>query len=251
MLGIILFLNITFACYNYIFHIYDFHCGVVDTVNVGLQPQAQQQQQQQPPVLIENDGTVWITPKPNTARRVGYEDEWLMAWKERHYSPTDLRVGCWGPTNVYNVYGDELMCKIPAYIPARSVPPSAVGGNVRNRKKKMISKVIFVSWFDRRLGKALYTSLMTLLHYNPEYEFVFFDDDDVNHFFCETLRDEWAIPIISKVKSGAMHADIWRLLTMQQYGGVYVDAQTSHRGGRYCRLGRRGLGPSSWANRPK
>ncbi len=167
---------------------------------------------------IQNDGLAWITPKPSKARNIGYEDEWLLAWKEKHYS-TDQATRC-DYTSGYTPYDHELICTIPAYIPARHLEiPS---------RQPMIPKVIYVSWFDRRLGKALFTSLMTLLHHNPTYEFIFFDDEDVDRFVCETsLRDEWGLPIFSRVRAGAMRADIWRLLILQRYGGVYVDSDIS------------------------
>ena len=167
---------------------------------------------------IQNNGLVWIMPKPSKARKIGYEDDWLLAWKEKHYNP-DQATRC-DYTSGYTPYDHELICTIPAYIPARHfVTPS---------RQPMIPKVIYVSWFDRRLGKALFTSLMTLLHHNPTYEFIFSDDEDVDRFVCETsLRDEWGIPIFSRVRAGAMRADIWRLLIVQRYGGVYVDSDIS------------------------
>lgn len=167
---------------------------------------------------VRNDGLVWITPKPRKARKIGYEDDWLMAWKEKHYNP-DQATRC-DYTEKYTPYNDELICTIPAYIPARYY--------VKPSHQPMIPRVIYVSRFDRRLGKALFISLMTLLHHNPTYEFIFFDDDDVDRFVCETsLRDEWAIPIFSRVRAGAMRADIWRLLILQRYGGVYLDSDIS------------------------
>jgi hypothetical protein len=190
--------------------------------------QQHQQHQQQP--IIENDGLVWITPKPTQPRHVGYEDDWLMTWKNKQYSITNS-VGCFQHELPENIYNDDIWCTLPAYIPARYVaPPSSSSSTTTTTipTTAMISKVIFVSWFDRRIGKGLYTSLMTLIQHNPEYEFIFFNDDDVDHFFCDTtLRDSWAIPILSRVRAGAMRADIWRLLIMQRYGGVYVDSDIS------------------------
>jgi hypothetical protein len=170
---------------------------------------------------VQNDGLVWVTPKPSEARNIGYEDEWLMAWKERHYNHNHA-ARC-DYTTEYTPYNDQIICTMPAYIPARIFEPSS--------RQSMIPRVIYVSWFDRRLGKALFSSLMTLLHHNPTYEFIFFDDDDIDRFVCETsLRDEWALPIFSRVRAGAMRADIWRLLIVQRYGGVYVDSDISANG---------------------
>jgi len=245
---IILILNITMACYNYFFYSYGIHLENVKNNNnyvasfgTMIQPpssqtKSQQNQQQQQPI-IENDGLVWITPKPTIPRHVGYEDDWLMTWKTNQYSITN-NVGCFQHQLSERIYNDDIWCTLPAYIPARYVapPPPPLSSSSTTTAvptaKSMISKVIFVSWFDRRIGKALYTSLMTLIQHNPEYEFIFFNDDDVDHFFCDTtsghqLHDSWAIPILSRVRAGAMRADIWRLLIMQRYGGVYVDSDIS------------------------
>ncbi|KAL3783182.1 hypothetical protein ACHAW5_008116 [Stephanodiscus triporus] len=211
-------LTVVLACYNYTLHIITFHrCSFAENDVVELQRQTRRQKK----VINENDGLTWITDKPNKARRVGYEDDWLMAWKDRHYS-TNLGPRCvvYSDGN-YTPYDDDLMCTIPGYIPARMLVPPEDDGRTRNNPPLrspagMISRVIFVSWFDRRLGKGTFTSLMTLMHHNPEYEFVFFDDEDVDRFLCETSREEWAIPILSRINAGAMRADIWRLLVIQR-----------------------------------
>ena len=112
------------------------------------------------------------------------------------------------------------MCAIPGYIPARrvmivtteqeekdeDVPPSS--------RRRDTSTVTFVSWLGRRLGKVMF---MLLIHVNPEYEFIFFDDKDMDRFFCENSSSEgggevendgWGIPILSRIKSGAMLAEV-------------------------------------------
>jgi hypothetical protein len=186
------------------------------TSSVGITPEEQA-------YSIVNDGLVWITPKPDSARHVGWEDDWMMDWKRRHYSP-EQRPHC--KTTYSTPYDDNLLCEIPGYVPARLVPS-------RGKEQPAIPRVIFVSWFDRRLGRAMYTSLLTLLHHNPEYEFILFDDEDVNRFLCENVgssEEDFAIPIFSRVQAGAMKADIWRLLIMQQYGGVYLDSDISSLG---------------------
>ncbi|KAL3810658.1 hypothetical protein ACHAXA_001047 [Cyclostephanos tholiformis] len=228
-------LTVALACYSYASHIVNFHrreCAVDGIAAVGPQRQTTTTTTttygQKPPPM-ENDGLNWITAKPNKVRRMGYEDAWLMQWKYRHYRP-NLGPRC-VHTKDYSPFQDDLMCTIPGYVPARLfvTPPE-----VRSRNESLpphpdgsISRVIFVSWLDRRLGKAMFTSLMTLIHHNPEYEFIFFDDEDVDRFFCETAREEWAIPILSRINAGAMRADVWRLLIMQRYGGVYVDSDIS------------------------
>ncbi|KAL7529328.1 hypothetical protein ACHAXR_002906 [Thalassiosira sp. AJA248-18] len=168
---------------------------------------------------VVNDGLVWITPKPESTRQVGWEDGWMMDWKRRHYSPSQ-RPHC--NTTVDTPYDEDTLCEIPGYIPARLYLP--------REEQPHIPRVIFISWLDRRLGRAMYTSLLTLLHHNPDYELIFFDDEDVDGFICENVgssEESFAIPVFSKVQAGAMRADIWRMLIIQQYGGVYLDSDVS------------------------
>ena len=63
----------------------------------------------------------------------------------------------------------------------------------------------------------MYTSLLTLIlinhNHNPELEFMFFNDEDVDTFMCRDDNDmtkhnnkdaEFAIPTFSRIRSGAM-----------------------------------------------
>lgn len=170
---------------------------------------------------ITNDGLLWHATKPIEPQRVGWEDEWMMEWKWWHHRP-DQRPHCRHEPDT--PYDDELLCKVPAYIPARLPPP------LGEEKKPKIPRIIFVTLFKRRLGRAMFTSLTTLLLRNPEYEFVFFVDEDIARFVCEDVGSstgDFAIPIFSKVRSGAMRGDVWHLLVIQKYGGVYLDSDVS------------------------
>jgi hypothetical protein len=65
---------------------------------------------------------------------------------------------------------------------------------------------------------------MTLLHHNPEYELVFFNDSDMDRFVCNF--PEFA-PYFFAIHAGAARADVWRMLVMHTYGGVYLDCDES------------------------
>jgi hypothetical protein len=178
-----------------------------------------------PSAAALHDGTLlWITPKPIKPRIVGWEDEYMIQWKNNHYDTTQSAECI---TSSQTPYNNNLLCHIPAYIPARHISPTTTNINSK------IPKVLFMSWFTRHVGPAMFTSIVTLLHHNPEYEFVFFNDDDVDRFICHYATnndnnnvDDFARSY-SKVRAGAMKVDIWRLLVMQQYGGVYLDADLS------------------------
>ena len=179
-----------------------------------------------PSAAILHDGTLlWVTPKPTKPRIMGWEDEYMIQWKNNLYHPTQS-AEC--KTSSETPYNNNLLCYIPAYIPARHTISPTTNTNSK------IPKVLFMSWFTRHVGPAMFTSIVTLLQHNPEYEFVFFNDDDVDRFICHyatTNNDDNNIDEFvrsySKVRAGAMKVDIWRLLVMQQYGGVYLDADLS------------------------
>ncbi|KAL7549227.1 hypothetical protein ACHAWF_012500 [Thalassiosira exigua] len=176
-----------------------------------------------PPALghggIENDGLVWNTPKPGRTRRVGWEDDWMMDWKRRKYSVDDPNRGCRRMPDT--PYDDGRVCFVPSYVPARLYAPEEDKPGEPN-----IPRVIFVTLENRRVSLKKYTALMTLLHHNPEYELVQFDDDDMDRFVCSHEGD-FALDDFSKIRAGAMRADVWRLLIIQRYGGVYVDGDMS------------------------
>lgn len=58
---------------------------------------------------------------------------------------------------------------------------------------------------------------------NPEYDYFLFDDDAVDRF----IRLEYGREIFSSyacVKVGAAKCDVWRLLVIYLFGGIYFDA---------------------------
>jgi hypothetical protein len=144
----------------------------------------------------------------------------MIQWKNKHYDTTQSAECI---TSSQTPYNNNLLCYIPAYIPARHISPTTTKINSK------IPKVLFISWFTRHVGPAMFTSIVTLLQHNPEYELVFFHDDDVDRFICHyaTNNNNEFARSYSKVKAGAMKVDIWRILVMQQYGGVYLDADLS------------------------
>lgn len=109
-------------------------------------------------------------------------------------------------------YKDNMMADIPAYIPAR-LPLSP--------ESQKIPRVIFLSWKTCRVGPTIYLSIKSLLLHNPEYELIFMDDKDVDEFACE-LHSDMALDF-GKLRAGAVQADVWRMLIMHRYGGVYLD----------------------------
>jgi alpha 1,6-mannosyltransferase len=161
------------------------------------------------------DDLVWHLPRPPGPRYNGWEDDWMMNWKKEHYDPSQ-RCHCERVSHlVKSPYSHHFFCHIPGYIPARlPLPPSS----------QRIPRVIFLSWKTRELGPLLFSSIMTLLHHNPEYELIFFNDSDMDRFVCNF--PEFA-PYFFAIHAGAARADVWRMLIIHTYGGVYLDCDES------------------------
>ena len=157
--------------------------------------------------------------RPLKAPRVGWEDDWMMKWKYHNYDPTE-RLDC--TTTKPSPYESGFVCHVPAYLPARIQRPNA----------KKIPRVIFLTWMTRELGPQIYTSIKTLLHNNPEYELVFFTDADIDQFMCENFsqgkgNNGSITDSFSRLQAGAARADVWRMMMIGRYGGVYLDVDES------------------------
>ena len=86
-------------------------------------------------------------------------------------------------------------------------------------------------WANRRIGRSVYNVHVITnidIHHNPELEFIFFNDEDVDTFMCRddndmtkhNNKDGFAIPIFSRIQSGAMRSDI---CIIQNYGGICIN----------------------------
>lgn len=133
------------------------------------------------------DDLVWYAPRPLVARLEGWEDGFMWKWKESHYNPAQ-RLLC-QTSEEGTPYDFDLLCPVPAYVPARLPLPQS---------SQLIPRVIFISWTTRILGRSVFTSVMTILHHNPEYELIFFDDDDIDRFVCQNYPD--IVPHFSKLR---------------------------------------------------
>jgi len=154
---------------------------------------------------------IWSRPQPAEARFLGWEDDYMRKFKTKHYKgPTQKLADCVDqPENPYNHY---YLCEINAYIPARMpMDPNS----------QMIPRVIFVSWITRQITVQQFTSIMAVLAHNPDYELIFMIDDEVDEYVCSNYPH--LAPSFSRLKSGASRTDVWRMMVMLQYGGLYFD----------------------------
>jgi hypothetical protein len=185
-----------------------------DAVNVDLllnqltQRQGQQQQGGADPIIGD---LVWFTPPPQSKpRMIGWEDSFMEKFKNEHFDPTG-KLRCEDYTK-RSPYGSPHLCIFPGYIPARYIP----------KTKQKIPRTIFLSWRSRAVNPRMFASIMLTLNTNPEYELIFFNDDDIDQLVCSLYPD--MAPLFGRLRAGAARADVMRMIAIYHYGGIYIDA---------------------------
>jgi len=76
------------------------------------------------------------------------------------------------------------------------------------------------------MSKDMLKAIQTIRDLNPEYEYHLYDDTDRYDFiknYYPQLLDAY-----ENLLPGAFKADLWRLLIIYQYGGVYIDIKQVH-----------------------
>jgi Glycosyltransferase sugar-binding region containing DXD motif len=160
-----------------------------------------------------SNNLLWFVPRPPSPRFLGWEDIFMRQFKEIHYTTSENSsdLACYVDEE-NNPYPNIYVCEVPGYIPARMpLPPSS----------QRIPRVIFVSWYTRKLHVMQFISIMSILAHNPEYELIFMVDHEIDRYVCANYPEY--VSEFSRLKSGAARVDVWRMMVMYQYGGVYLD----------------------------
>lgn len=90
-------------------------------------------------------------------------------------------------------------------------------------KTKKIPKYVFrtSSFTTSNMPSIVYNNLLHLTINNTDYKQYYFDDDDVEKFILEYFPHYYKYYIV--LIPGAFRADLWRLLVLYKYGGIYND----------------------------
>lgn len=65
----------------------------------------------------------------------------------------------------------------------------------------------------------------TWIEKNPGWEYNYFSDEDVMDFVSDNFGNKW-VNIFNDCPVGVMRADIWRIMILYVYGGMYTDLDT-------------------------
>lgn len=138
----------------------------------------------------------------------GWEDEWMQKWKREHHRQYNYRCQ-------YDSDGNAGVCELPRFLPPRA----------RSKHAQLIPRVIFQTWKSTSVDIPTFASATSWISKNPEYEYFLFDDSDMHRFVCENSNVTVKLSF-STLLSGAARADVFRLLLLQKYGGIYLDIDT-------------------------
>ncbi len=94
-------------------------------------------------------------------------------------------------------------------------------------KKKSIQNNFFQTYKSRDLDNYSFEKLKKLKEKNPQFNFYFFDDIEMDQYMEQNWSHRKIYEIYKNSIYGASKADIWRYCILYQYGGVYLDFDSS------------------------
>ncbi len=99
--------------------------------------------------------------------------------------------------------------------------PKVLAAREEMEYRQKIPKIIWQTMKTNQVPAVLKDYTDTWIDKNPEYEYRFFDNEDIIAFIESDFPDY--LGAYKKIKYGASKADLWRYLIMYKYGGVYAD----------------------------
>lgn len=105
--------------------------------------------------------------------------------------------------------------------PVYSIIPKMLPAREKMEYVQKVPKIIWQTMKSNRVPAILKEYADTWIENNPEYEYRFFDNDDIIRFIASEFPEY--LEAYNKIKYGASKADLWRYLIMYKYGGVYAD----------------------------
>ncbi len=94
------------------------------------------------------------------------------------------------------------------------------------RKTYNIPNTIYMTNKTKKCTLDIYISIWITLLLNPQYTFIFMDDDDCKQFINKHFDKEIS-QIFQTINNGAMKSDLWRYMIIYKNGGIYMDADAT------------------------
>ena len=91
----------------------------------------------------------------------------------------------------------------------------------------MIPKIIWQTYKDsfNELPQYVKDATQTWKNLNPEYKYLYMNDEEIRNFILHEFNEEW-LNIFNSYPLGVMRGDLWRYMIVYIYGGVYADIDT-------------------------
>ncbi len=99
--------------------------------------------------------------------------------------------------------------------------PKVLPPREKLKYQQEIPKIIWQTMKSSQVPAIMKEYSETWIENNPEYEYRFFDDDDMIDFVSTDFPAY--LEAFKRIKYGASKADLWRYLIMYKHGGVYAD----------------------------
>lgn len=94
--------------------------------------------------------------------------------------------------------------------------------------EQIIPKIIIQTGKSNECNLAQYNSIMSFIELNPEYEYMYFDDNDCYNYIKNNY-DEYVLNAYNKLKPTAYKADLFRVCVLYKLGGCYFDNKQINR----------------------
>lgn len=99
--------------------------------------------------------------------------------------------------------------------------PEHAGALIKNNKSSQIPRIIWQTNFTHRVTLPVYLNYLCNRIMAPHFEYRFMDTESRREFVTEHYPD--VLPHYNRLQIGAAQADLWRLLVLHKFGGVYLD----------------------------
>jgi mannosyltransferase OCH1-like enzyme len=93
----------------------------------------------------------------------------------------------------------------------------------RSPRERKIQNNVFRTFKSNIVDKNTYDRFALLQKNNPEFNFYFFDDRDMDAYMAVNWSGREIFNVYSNLNFGAARADIWRYCILYDRGGIYLD----------------------------
>ena len=106
-------------------------------------------------------------------------------------------------------------------------------GNTKLQVKQKIPYNIIQTFKTREVPSSMYINTAKWCYLNQEYNYLFFDDDDILKYISTynfnkiNISKDTFLIAYNKIKPGSGKADLFRLLVIYDIGGCYIDIDTT------------------------